>query len=109
MPFGISSPTSRSFLNSVIEQRQTIDNTKLSIPLRLDPALPLNNPARPVRLLGPRNSGSQAGAQLFRIESERLKLPAPFSRRIAKPLNADAAGQATFDGCFDKIGCEEGE
>jgi hypothetical protein len=34
--------------------------------------------------------------QLFRIESERLKLPAPFSRRIAEPLDADAAGQATF-------------
>jgi hypothetical protein len=47
--------------------------------------------------------------QLFRIESERLKLPAPFSRRIAEPLYADAAGQATFYGCFDKIGREEGE
>ena len=47
--------------------------------------------------------------QLFRIESERLKLPAPFNRRIAEPLDADAAGQATFHGCFDKIGCEEGE
>ena len=47
--------------------------------------------------------------QLFRIESERLKLPAPFSRRIAKPLDADAAGQATFYCGFDKIGCEEGE
>jgi hypothetical protein len=30
--------------------------------------------------------------QLFRIESERLKLSAPFSRRIAEPLDADAAG-----------------
>jgi hypothetical protein len=47
--------------------------------------------------------------QLFRIESERLKLSAPFSRRIAEPLDADAAGQATFYCCFDKIGCEEGE
>ncbi len=28
-------------------------------------------------------------AALFRIDSERLKLPAPFSRRIAEPLNAD--------------------
>jgi hypothetical protein len=28
---------------------------------------------------------------------------------IAEPLNADAAGQATFYGCFDKIGGEEGE
>jgi hypothetical protein len=47
--------------------------------------------------------------QLFRIESEHLKLSAPFGRRIAEPLDADAAGQATFYGCFDKIGCEEGE
>jgi hypothetical protein len=47
--------------------------------------------------------------QLFRIESERLKLPAPFSRRISEPLDADAAGQATFYGCFDKIGGEKGE
>ena len=47
--------------------------------------------------------------QLFRIESERLKLPAPFSRRIAESLDADAAGQATFYCCFDKIGGEEGE
>ena len=46
---------------------------------------------------------------LFRIESERVKLPAPFGRRIAEPLDADAAGQATFYGRFDKIGCEEGE
>jgi hypothetical protein len=28
--------------------------------------------------------------QLFRIESERLKLPAPFNRRIAKPFDTDA-------------------
>ena len=47
--------------------------------------------------------------KLFRIKSERLKLPAPFSRRIAEPLHTDAAGQATFYGCFDKIGREEGE
>jgi hypothetical protein len=46
--------------------------------------------------------------KLFRIESERLKLSAPFSRRIAEPLDTDAAGQATFYGCFDKIGGEEG-
>ncbi len=55
-----------------------------------------------IRELGP-------ALQLFRIESERLKLPAPFGRRIAEPLDADAAGQATFYGRFDKIGCEEGE
>jgi hypothetical protein len=47
--------------------------------------------------------------QLFRIESERLKLPAPFSRRIAEPLDADATGQATFYGCIDEIGREEGK
>jgi hypothetical protein len=47
--------------------------------------------------------------QLFRIESERLELSAPFNRRIAEPLDTDAAGQATFYGCFDEIGCEEGE
>jgi hypothetical protein len=47
--------------------------------------------------------------QLFRIESERLKLSAPFSRRIAEPLDSDAAGQATFYCCFDKIGGEEGD
>jgi hypothetical protein len=44
------------------------------------------------RLLGHRNSDLGTALQLFRIESERLKLPAPFSRRIAKPLNADATG-----------------
>src|SRR6266403_3386556 len=47
--------------------------------------------------------------QLFRIESKRLKLSAPFGRRIAEPLDADAAGQATFYGRSNKIGCEEGE
>ncbi len=30
-------------------------------------------------------------------------------KRIAKPLNANATGQASFDGCFDKVGCEEGK
>src|SRR5713226_1118601 len=49
------------------------------------------------------------GCSLFRIESERLKLPAPFSRRIAEPFDADATGQATFYCCFDKVGCEKGE
>jgi hypothetical protein len=39
--------------------------------------------------------------ELFRIESERLKLPAPFGRRIAEPLDANAARQATFYGRFD--------
>jgi hypothetical protein len=50
-----------------------------------------------------------AGLKLFRIKSERLELPAPFRWRIAKPFNADAAGQATFYGGFDKMGSEEGE
>jgi len=50
-----------------------------------------------------------AALQLFRFEAERLKLPAPFSRRIAEPLDANAAGQATFYGCLNKIECEEGE
>jgi hypothetical protein len=36
--------------------------------------------------------------QLFRIESERLELLAPFSRQIAEPFDADAAGQAAFYG-----------
>ena len=36
-------------------------------------------------------------------------MPAPFSRRIAEPFDADATGQATFYCCFDKVGCEKGE
>jgi hypothetical protein len=47
--------------------------------------------------------------RLFRIESERRKLPAPFGRRIAEPLDADATGQAAFYRRFDEIWCEEGE
>ena len=61
------------------------------------------------RLLARRNWDLGPALQLFRIESERLKLSAPFSRRIAEPLDANAAGQATFHGGFDKIGSEEGE
>jgi hypothetical protein len=34
--------------------------------------------------------------RLSRIKAERLELPAPFCRRIAKPLNANATGQATL-------------
>src|SRR6476619_2237537 len=66
--------------------------------------------SRPSRI-GPISFWREAngGAQLFRIESERLKLSAPFGRRIAEPLDADAAGQATFYGGFDKIGCKEGK
>jgi hypothetical protein len=51
---------------------------------------------------------SMQAFQLFRIKPERLKLPAPLSRRIAQSLDTDAAGQAAFYGCFDKIGREEG-
>jgi hypothetical protein len=62
-----------------------------------------------LRFSSQRNSRCGASLRLFRIESERRKLPAPFSRRIAKPLNADATGQATFYGCFNKVRCEKGE
>ena len=47
--------------------------------------------------------------RLFRSKAKRLELLAPFSRQIAEPLDADAAGQATFYGSFDKIGRKEGE
>ena len=47
--------------------------------------------------------------QLFWIKSECLELSAPFSRRIAEPLDADAAGQAAFNRCLDEIWREEGE
>ena len=47
--------------------------------------------------------------QLFRIKPERLELPAPLGRWITEPLDTNAAGQAAFYGCFDKIGSEEGE
>ena len=46
---------------------------------------------------------------LFGTESQRLELLRPFGRRIAESLDTDATGQATFHGCFDKTGCEEGE
>jgi hypothetical protein len=46
---------------------------------------------------------------LFRTESKRFELPAPFGWRIAEPLDTDAAGQTTFDRCLDKAGREEGE
>src|SRR5258705_8734907 len=53
--------------------------------------------------------GPGSARQLSRIESERLKLPAPFGWRIAEPVDTDAAGQAAFYCRFDKIGREEGE
>jgi hypothetical protein len=57
--------------------------------------------------LGRRDLGP--ALQLLRPESKRLKLAAPFGRRITESLDADAPGQATFNRCFDEIGCEEGE
>lgn len=36
--------------------------------------------------------------QLFRIEYQRLEMSAPFSRQIAEPFDADAAGHAAFYG-----------
>ena len=44
---------------------------------------------------------SGTGLRLFRTEAERLELLAPSGRQIAEPLDADAAGQATFYGGFD--------
>jgi hypothetical protein len=60
-------------------------------------------------VLGPEFGGTGPAFRLSRIEPERLKLPAPLSRRIAEPLDTDAAGQAAFYGSFDKIGREEGQ
>ena len=57
------------------------------------PAVGLEREVRPRFAPGIRDRGRTL---LFRIKSERLKLPAPFGRRIAEPLDADAAGQATF-------------
>ena len=47
--------------------------------------------------------------RLFWIKAEGFELPAPFRRRIAKPFHADTAGQATFYGCRDKVGSQEGQ
>jgi hypothetical protein len=33
----------------------------------------------------------------------------PFRGRVAEPLDTNAAGQATFDGSFDEVWCEECE
>src|SRR5258706_1028085 len=46
---------------------------------------------------------------LLRIEPERVELPAPFRRGIAKSLYTDPAGQTTFYRCSDEIRREEGE
>jgi hypothetical protein len=47
--------------------------------------------------------------QEYRIESERFELPGPFSRRISQSLDPNAAGQTTFDRCFDEVRCEKRE
>src|SRR5258705_3463624 len=52
-----------------------------------------------IRDLGP-------ALQLFRIESERLKLPAPFGRRIAESLDADAAGQRPSTAALTRMGAK---
>jgi len=44
---------------------------------------------------------------LVRIEPERLKLPTPFRRWVAEPLDANAAGQAAFYGCLDQVRSEK--
>ena len=46
---------------------------------------------------------------IIRIQTEDFKLSDPLRGGIAKSLDSDAAGQATFYRCFDKIGREEGE
>jgi hypothetical protein len=56
-----------------------------------------------------RSAPRDRGQCYFWVESERRKLSAPFSRRIAQSLDADAAGEATFCRCFGKIGGEESE
>ena len=47
--------------------------------------------------------------RLLRVQSERLELPAPLGRRIAKTLHANAAGQATLNRGSDEIRREERE
>jgi hypothetical protein len=44
------------------------------------------------RLLDRRNWDLRPARQLFWIEAECVELPAPFSRRVAEPLDTDAAG-----------------
>jgi hypothetical protein len=51
--------------------------------------------------------GDYSALDLFRIEPERLELPDPFRRRIAVPLNADAAGQATSTVALTRLGARK--
>ena len=48
-------------------------------------------------------------ALLVRIQPKRFELPTPFRRRIAQPLDVDAARQAAFHGSADQLGSKEGE
>jgi hypothetical protein len=45
----------------------------------------------------------------LRIQSEGFELSAPFRGSIAEALDTDAAGQTTFDRCFDEVWREERE
>jgi hypothetical protein len=42
-------------------------------------------------------------------KTEHLVLARPPGRDIAETGNSNPARQATFDGCFDQIGCQKGE
>jgi hypothetical protein len=53
--------------------------------------------------------GNQIEPEAVVIETKDLELPVPLGRQIAEAFDADAAGQATFDGGFDKIGRKERE
>jgi hypothetical protein len=45
----------------------------------------------------------------LRVQPKRFELPAPFCGRIAKSLDTDAAGLATFERCPYQIGRKECE
>jgi hypothetical protein len=49
----------------------------------------------------------RAVPRLLRDQSERLELPAPFSRRIAQPFDPNTARQPTFDRCSNEVRCEK--
>jgi hypothetical protein len=67
-----------------------------------------NQSPQTARLRDEANSAFPA-PQLFRIKPKRFKLPVPLGRWITEPFDTDAAGQAAFYGCFDKIGREESQ
>ena len=43
----------------------------------------------------------------MRIQSEGFELSAPFRGSVAESLHTNAAGQTTFDCCFDEVRCQE--